>query len=190
MKHWAVNIPEIEERAQKTRTLHLGCGKNKYPGAVGVDVSPASGADIHHDLDVFPYPFNTDEFDTVICINILEHLRDIFGVMREIHRICKPGAVIYILTPHFSDDGSYIDPTHLHHLSVRSFDYLIEGTSLFKEYGFYSDCRFKLRYRQLMLHRFFKFLEGFVNKHIALYEEAFCYCIRAEGIYLELEVVK
>ena len=166
------------------------CGKDKYATAVGIDKNPASDADVHCDLDRFPYPFVDNEFDTVICINAIEHLKDITGVMKELHRICRPGAQIFISAAHFSDAGSYIDPTHLHHLSARSFDYFIEGTNLFNEYGFYSNCRFKLLDRKLSLHRFFGFLEGFVNRHIALYEEVLCYVIRGKGIYLELEVVK
>ena len=37
--------------------LDLGCGSKKRPGAIGVDINAASGADVIHDLDVLPYPF-------------------------------------------------------------------------------------------------------------------------------------
>jgi len=190
VKQWPEEMPNIKERAKTTRSLHLCCGTNKYEGAVGVDNNSASNADICCDLDQFPYPFEDDEFDTVICLNAIEHLKDIAGVMKELHRICRAGAQIFILTPHFSDAGSYIDPTHLHHLSARSFDYFIEGTILSKEYGFYSKCRFKLLERRLSLHRSFGFLEKFANRHISFYEEVLCYVIRGKGIFLELEVVK
>ena len=190
MIDWTDNIPRIKERASTTRTFHMGCGKNKYAGAIGVDKNPASDADICHDLDKYPYPFKDNEFETVICINSIEHLLDIVNVMRELYRICKAGAVIFIVTSHFSDAGSYIDPTHLHHFSARSFDYFIEGTKIFKEYGYYSECRFKLLRRHLSLHKYFAFLEGLANRYIAFYEEIPCYMIRGRGIYLELEVVK
>jgi len=190
VKHWTEEIPRMKERAKTTRALHLCCGVNKYEGAVGIDKNSASNADICRDLDQFPYPFEDNEFDTVICINAIEHLKDIVCVMKELHRICRNGARIFISTSHFSDAGSYIDPTHLHYLSARSFDYFIEGTSLFKEYGFYSKSCFKLLERRLSLNRWFSFLEGFANRHIAFYEELLCYVIRGKGIYLELEVVK
>ncbi len=190
MEHWTSNIIKIQERSRATRALHVCCGKNKYPGAIGIDNNRDSHADVFADLNVFPWPFADNEFDTVVCINALEHLPDTVGVMKEIYRVSKPAAILYILTPHFSDAGSFIDPTHIHHFSARSFDYFIEGTSLSEEYGFYAKCRFHLLKRQLMLHRFFKLLEVFFNRHIALYEEVFCYIFRAEGIYMELEVKK
>ncbi len=190
MKDWTAKLPRIKERALSTKSLHICCGKDKYAGAIGIDKSPRSSADVRHDLDQFPYPFAENEFETIICINAIEHLKDVVGTMKELYRISKPGGRIFISTPHFSDAGAYIDPTHLHRLSARSFDYFIEGTSLYKKYGFYSECRFKLIDRKLSLHRLFAFLEGPVNVHIAFYEEVLCYLIRGRGIYLELEAVK
>lgn len=190
MKPWTSHIPVIRERAKNTKTLDLCCGKNKYEGSIGIDKNPTCEADIICDLDSLPYPFKDEIFETVICFNSLEHLKDTFGVMGEIHRICKQGALVFIVAPHFSSDGSFIDPTHIHHFSARSWDYLIEGTNLFNEYGFYTTYRFSLRYRRIMLHRFFKFSEGFINRHVALYEEVLCYILRGKGIYMELEVIK
>lgn len=190
MKDWTCEIGRIKERAKGTKTLQLCCGRDKYPGAVGVDINPGSSADVRHDLNVSPYPFPDGEFDTVICVSAVEHLADTVMVMGEIYRICRGGARVFIATPHFSDAGSYIDPTHLHHFSARSFDYFIEGTSLGAQYGYYSECRYRLVDRRLGLHRLFRFLEGPVNRHIALYEELLCYVIRGRSVYLELEVVK
>ena len=36
--------------------LDIGCGSAKFPGAVGLDISADTDADVVHDLDVFPYP--------------------------------------------------------------------------------------------------------------------------------------
>jgi SAM-dependent methyltransferase len=190
MKDWTTEIPRMMERAKTTKTLHMCCGRAKYEGSVGIDNNPDTAADVTHDLNIFPYPFPDGEFDTVICINGMEHLSDIVKVMGEIHRICRPGARVFIGTNHFSDAGSYIDPTHIHHLSARSFDYFIEGTALCAQYGYYSKCRYKLIDRRLGLHRLFRFLEGPVNRHIAFYEEALCCIIRGRSVYLELEAVK
>lgn len=190
MKDWTMEIPRIKVRARTTRTLHLACGKDKFEGAVGIDINPSADADVRHDLNIVPYPFKDSEFGTIVCISALEHLTDIAAVMKELYRICANGGRVFIATPHFSDAGSYIDPTHLHHFSARSFDYFIVGTPLFAQYGYYSDCRFRLIDRRLGLHRKFRFLEGVVNRHIAFYEELCCYIIRGRGIYLELEAVK
>lgn len=190
MKNWTCEIPRMMERAKSTRTLHMCCGSEKFNGSIGVDNNGAVRADVNHDLDMVPYPFKDGEFETVICINGMEHLADIVKVMSEIYRICAPGARVFIATAHFSDAGSYIDPTHKHHLSARSFDYFIQGTKLYGQYGYYSACRYALIDRKLGLHRIFRPLEAIVNRHIALYEELFCYVIRGRSVYLELEVVK
>lgn len=177
----------MKERAASTKSLHVACGRDKYTGAVGVDINPASDAEVKHDLNRFPYPFGDGEFDTAICVSAMEHLADTVGAMKELYRILRPGGRLFIVTPHFSDAGSWIDPTHSHHFSARSFDYFIDGTALFGQYGYYSGCRFRLVERRLTLHPVFRAFEPLANRHVAFYEETACYVLRGKGIYLELE---
>ena len=47
------------------RILDIGCGSSKVQGAVGVDFNPSLDADVVHDLNKFPYPFQHQEFDEV-----------------------------------------------------------------------------------------------------------------------------
>ncbi len=56
--------------------LDIGCGINKIPDAVGMDIDPDSKADIIHDLNVFPYPINDNAFDRIYAKHIIEHLDD------------------------------------------------------------------------------------------------------------------
>jgi len=105
------------------RVLDLGCGQRKLPGAVGMDRVPGEGVDVVHDLNEFPYPFEDSSFDEIHLTDVIEHVGEIRCVMEEIHRIGRPGASVYIATPHFSSEGSYRDPAHRWHLSVHSFDY-------------------------------------------------------------------
>ena len=37
--------------------LDLGCGNKKRDGTIGVDFNSRTKADIIHDLNIFPYPF-------------------------------------------------------------------------------------------------------------------------------------
>ena len=101
--------------------LDLGCGQAKRQGAVGIDLRPGPGVDIVHDLNRFPWPLEDNRFELVLCSHVLEHLADLPAVMSEIHRVCKPGARVQIITPHFSSLNSWEDPTHMHHLARRSF---------------------------------------------------------------------
>ena len=57
--------------------LDLDCGKKKREGAIGVDYSDRHGADIIHDLNIFPYPFEDDYADGIYLDNVLEHLETI-----------------------------------------------------------------------------------------------------------------
>jgi len=54
--------------------LDLGCGQRKHPGSVGLDISPDTDADVVHDLDEFPYPFDDDSFDQVLMQDVIEHV--------------------------------------------------------------------------------------------------------------------
>ena len=111
----------------------------------------------------------------------------------ELHRILKPGGFVALLTPHFSDAASFIDPTHKLHLSIHSFDYFIEGTDLFATYGFYSNTRFRVREKLLMLEKPWSRLplvQTAANRMISFYERHLCFVVRGTGMYLELEAVK
>jgi SAM-dependent methyltransferase len=107
--------------------LELGCGRNRTAGAVGVDFNPDSAADIIHDLNVFPWPLESDSFDRVICRHVLEHLDDIMRVMAEIHRVCKDNGVVEIIAPHFSSARSWDDPTHKHSFTLKTFEFFGEN---------------------------------------------------------------
>src|SRR3989337_727657 len=98
----------------KQQILHLGCGNKKKPNAIGVDIIKGLQADVIHNLDKFPYPFKTNQFDEIFAENIIEHLENIPKVMAEIHRISRNGARFLITTSHFTSVDSFTDPTHKH----------------------------------------------------------------------------
>src|SRR4051794_41919463 len=82
--------------------LDIGCGSAKHPGAVGLDISADTDADIVHDLDVFPYPIEDASFDQILLQDVIEHVERPIQVFEELHRIARPGARIQLRTPHFS----------------------------------------------------------------------------------------
>ena len=105
--------------------LDVGCGTRKAePTAVGIDRSAGSVADVIWDLDRFPWPLETRRFARVHLSHIIEHVADVAQTMAEVHRVAKPGADVFITTPHFSSHNSYADPTHLRHLAASSLDHL------------------------------------------------------------------
>jgi len=155
------------------KSLDLGCGKRKMPGAVGIDISPDSDADIVHDLNKFPYGFADGEFEFVQADNVLEHLDDVLKVLEELHRITKDGAEIKIIAPFFRSHYAFIDPTHRHFFTVRSFDYFDPDKDFSRLYK-YSRCRFRVKkvvFDEAMTHSLpGRLLRWFANKRPVFYE--------------------
>ena len=174
--------------------LEVGAGKAiKIPGLVTIDINAAVCPDILHDLDAFPWPVHDSSFDAVIMFSVIEHLSHPISAIEECHRILKPHGKIYLLTPHFSDSGSFIDPSHKWHLSGRSFDYFIPGMAHHHEYGFYSPVKYRLVKRLVSLKGFLDkipFLQKLVNNYLPFWEDHLCFVIRGAGIYIELEKIE
>lgn len=92
------------------KRLNVGCGEFRKDGYVNLDIRSDVGAEVVHDLQRFPYPLPDNEFDLVEADHVLEHLRDPFAVMRELHRVAKQNGTVVIRTPHFSRGFSH--PEH------------------------------------------------------------------------------
>lgn len=105
------------------KILNLGCGTVRIPNSIGVDRVKIEGyVDVVHDLDVVPFPFKTNSIDEIHFYHVLEHLQQPIKKMEELHRILKPGGVIYMRVPHFSSMGAFTDLTHVRPFGYFSFD--------------------------------------------------------------------
>lgn len=109
------------------RLLDVGCGEGRhaisawlgYPvEAIGVDRNAADLATARTratafaagspatrlywlEGDALALPFPDASFDRVICAEVLEHVPDWERVVREIHRVLKPGGLLAISVPRF-----------------------------------------------------------------------------------------
>lgn len=101
--------------------LNLGSGHNKCPGYINVD--RAHAPDVVHDLESFPWPWPDSSVDEIRASHVLEHLgRDpmvFIGVMKEMYRVCKPGAKVFIVVPHPRHDDFLNDPTHVRPITLN-----------------------------------------------------------------------
>lgn len=95
--------------------LNLGCGGRRLAGYVNVDMH--GEPDVRHDLETFPWPWADSTAEEVVLSHVLEHLGAasavFIGVMKEIHRVCAPGALVRIAVPHPRHDHFLGDPTHV-----------------------------------------------------------------------------
>lgn len=99
----------MHEVRQATK-INLGCGEFPKPGFVNVDRFAGPGIDVVHDLSQLPWPFAAGSAERIEADHVLEHLPEVFPVMREIHRVLRPGGVAVLRTPHFSRGFSH--PEH------------------------------------------------------------------------------
>lgn len=67
----------------------------------GVDIVSGPGVDIVHAAadPREPYVFDPATFDLIVVSSVFEHCYDPWFLMKEIHRLLRPGAYAHILTP-------------------------------------------------------------------------------------------
>jgi len=113
-------VASLVETTQAASLLDLGCDdgtialdrvkdKIKTPSISGLDVSKkkvalakkkginAEVANLQH-----PFPYASASFDLVTANQIIEHLVNVDGFLREIHRVLKPGGYLILSTENLS----------------------------------------------------------------------------------------
>jgi SAM-dependent methyltransferase len=173
------------------RILDVGCARGKHPGAIGIDISADTQADVLCDWNR-TYPFAASQFDEVRLVHVIEEVDDILATLREVHRVARPGARVVIVTPHYSDHSSYISPTHRWHLSSFSLWFFGEKPGV---YDYYAPAHFRLvrlHVRLLQLWRWlgFELLVNSFTRFRRFWENYLCFVVRGKNITWELEVLK
>ena len=83
----------------KLDKLNLGCGGNKMPLFVNVDID-SKRADVVHDLNKVPYPFEDESIKLINASQVLDHLSihpiDFF---KECRRILCAGGLLHFTFP-------------------------------------------------------------------------------------------
>ena len=167
--------------------LNLGCGNKAKEGFLGVDRYPCEAVDIICDVTQ-PLPFEDGTVDEIYMDNLIEHVPDIPALMAEVVRVAKSGALVTIITPHFTSLSSWRDPTHIHHLSYFSFDHFSKpSTQHYVGGGNLRITRRKLSFGggiSGLMGRFLFWLSP------QAYESKYCFVFRASTLTFELVVKK
>jgi ubiquinone/menaquinone biosynthesis C-methylase UbiE len=82
--------------------LNLGCGRKVWPGFVNCDFPGNwSGKKPDVECDIRKLPFEDDYADEIHAIHVVEHFfrSEIDGILKEWHRVLKPGGLIAIEVP-------------------------------------------------------------------------------------------
>ena len=120
--------------------IDLGCGENKQPNFIGIDVRPLKGVDIVHDLEKFPYPLPDNCASLAVASHLVEHINPHGGVflkfMDEVWRILKPDGEFLIGTPYAGSPGYWQDPTHCNPCSENTWRYFdpLDPSGLYRIY--------------------------------------------------------
>jgi predicted SAM-dependent methyltransferase len=171
----------------KYKKLNLGSGLDYRRGWVNMDNNKKIKADIYADLEK-KLPFKKDTFDYVCTWHVLEHVKNLAGLMAELKRICKNGAIIEIRVPHASAMPAHQDPTHVRFFTYTTMDY-------FTEKSFYDLPKFKLISKSLnyvvkemtFLNRIFNPL---INMAPRYYERLFSGVLPCGEVRYKLMVIK
>uniref|UniRef100_A0A832LJ76 Class I SAM-dependent methyltransferase n=1 Tax=Ignavibacterium album TaxID=591197 RepID=A0A832LJ76_9BACT len=95
------------------KILDVGCGTKPYVSFfnyteyIGLEVdtgidSEKKEADYYYDGKTFP--FNSESFDSIICNQVLEHVFEPKGFLKEINRVLKPNGKILLTVPFVWDE--------------------------------------------------------------------------------------
>jgi SAM-dependent methyltransferase len=117
----------------RPRILEIGCGSGallqdlqEKNTVYGMDLADAAlkicrerGLDCVSMADVTALPYGDEAFDTVIAIDVLEHIDDDGAALREIHRVAKPGGTLIVTVPAFQMLWSRRDVDHHHKRRYR-----------------------------------------------------------------------
>lgn len=170
--------------------LNIGCGPNKYKTdnpddiVIGLDMQKLPSVDVVWDLNKTPLPFKNGEFDMVYASHVVEHVKDVFQLFEEVHRILKIRGIFKIIAPHFSNPVAY-SPDHKTYWGFHSIDFVEEGHS--DHYLIKSN--FKILSKKFKLFKF-RQLCWFANKFPNFYETWISGFLRSVEITYELRAIK
>lgn len=104
-------VKRIQARLPAGRLLELGCGRGDLLRVAREAGFEAEGSDLYggavpeaegvrlHDGFLRDLAFPAESFDGVITRNTLEHLTVPAVELREIHRVLRPGGILYVKVP-------------------------------------------------------------------------------------------
>lgn len=166
----------------KAIKIDLGCGKQARTGFYSVDHLEMDGVDVVADLNKPLNIFPTNCSDYIYSRHVFEHIQEFLPLMREIHRITKPGGTIEIIVPHFSNVYGYSDPTHVGFFGLYSMYYFVSPENQPKTRkvpAFYTDTRFQVKSLTIEFYQ-----SGYIDKFLApVFSKLVNYNIHTQDFY-------
>lgn len=147
---------------QSLSILELGCAAGRLGRLIkerqvcrltGVELNPSAALEAGKyfddvrvaNLDTAPPAFSENEFEVVICADVLEHLQDPWSLLRSIRRWLRPGGVLICSIPNIANlgiinqlahgtwpyaDAGILDRTHLRFFTRSEFEAALKQAEL------------------------------------------------------------
>lgn len=89
---------------RKPLKLNLGCGEEKIPGYVNIDVEPSCKPDLVHDFANKTLPYKDRTIDEVVMFHVIEHISKPRHrlILNEIWRVLRSGGLMILAYPEFT----------------------------------------------------------------------------------------
>jgi len=148
--------------------LNLGCGWDKLEGYINCDISPEVKPNKIINLEEKLH-FEDNSIDEILLNHVLEHIKNFIGLIHELYRISKVGAIIKIKCPFYSSWGQFNDPTHIRFFTPFTFEYFRDNiySHEVKSKVDMFDVKVKINYRS-------KHSNPTINKLINLNHRIYC----------------
>ena len=104
--------------------LNIGSGGKPSEGWVNIDSEPMVGADLCFDIGLDTWPFPDNSVSLAKALHVLEHVPrpgPFFHAMKELYRVCQPGARVKVAIPHVWHQIWANDPTHVNPCTPNTF---------------------------------------------------------------------
>ena len=177
--------------------LNVGCFGDYRKGWVNLDVNLFSVADVYHDLNVYPYPFEDNIFDYICAWQVMEHLNEFYKPLEELWRISKDKAIISIMVPYWHSYTSFM-PEHKIFFNTETFQHFKNKDTYHEHHGIHADFNVKsirLITAESTNHKVFNWLskkvfEPLCNINLLFSEMFLSKIFPINLIVYELEVIK
>lgn len=131
--HWQIMFENFVPRYLSGKVLDAGCGHAPYFDLIkpySTQLIPLDHILSHPDqkicADVSHLPLLSNSMDSVLSVQVFEHVANPFEAIREVGRVLRPGGVLLLSVPHLS---------RLHELPHDYFRYTENGLKQLAEAG-------------------------------------------------------
>ncbi len=105
--------------------LNLGSGNRPLAGFVNVDARELPTVDVVADVRELPFPDGS--VAEVEASSLLEHFRDPYAVLDEIHRVLEPDGVARFRVPSPWSQAGLLDPDHVFLADLKQWREILRG---------------------------------------------------------------